>query len=113
MKMSTAEVATIRQRLLAQRAEFAGRIATIHAHARDPLDRDSEEQAAQLGNVAVVSALEAEATAELAAIDAALQRLEAGSYGSCLSCGEPIDAKRLEARPASTRCLDCADLAAR
>ena len=109
MSRSPAEISKIRAALLAQRAEFANRIASIHAHARDPLERDSEEQAAQLGNVAVVSALEAEAMAEMAAINSALQRLDAGTYGACLTCGEPIGEKRLEARPASARCMSCTE----
>ena len=34
--------------------------------------------------------------------------LEAGTYGTCESCGGEIGAARLEARPASTRCVRCA-----
>ena len=47
------------------------------------------------------------ALAELAAVDAALQRLAAGSYGQCSDCGEPIAAARLLAYPTATRCIDC------
>lgn len=46
--------------------------------------------------------------AEIARIDAALARLEAGDYGYCLKCDEPIDVKRLELDPAATLCVDCA-----
>jgi DnaK suppressor protein len=107
--MSTASGSTeqVREKLLALRAEFRNRIATIHSHARNPLEPDSSEQAAQLGNIAVVSALESEATAELAAIDAALSRLDAGTYGRCTQCGEPISPARLNVRPASTECMAC------
>ncbi len=41
-------------------------------------------------------------------IDAALGRLNAGSYGRCGSCGQPIGADRLAARPTTTRCITCA-----
>ena len=34
--------------------------------------------------------------------------IEAGTYGSCEQCGDEIGAARLEARPASTRCVRCA-----
>ncbi len=34
--------------------------------------------------------------------------VEAGTYGTCEACGEQIGAARLEARPASTRCVRCA-----
>ena len=50
----------------------------------------------------------AELTASLAAIDAALVRIDDGSYGSCLRRGEPIGRERLEARPAAELCIDCA-----
>lgn len=100
----------IRELLLQHKEELEKRVATIHDHARNPLDADSGEQAAQLGNVAVVSALENEAIQELADIGSALQRLEAGRYGICTSCGEDISTERLMARPASAECVDCAEL---
>jgi len=99
-----------RQVLLQHKAELEKRVKRIHEHARDPLEADSSEQAAQLGNVAVVTALETEAKQELAAIDAALRRLDAGTYGICITCGEVIGSQRLRARPASLECVDCAEL---
>ncbi|TDJ43565.1 MAG: TraR/DksA family transcriptional regulator [Gammaproteobacteria bacterium] len=99
-----------REVLLDAKAEFEKRVNTIHNHARDPLNADSAEQAAELGNVEVVSALESEAVLELAEIDSALQRLQAGNFGICTTCGEDISSKRLTARPASAECLDCAEL---
>lgn len=110
MQISKKEQADIRDKLLAEKAEFNKRVTTIHQNAKNPLDADSAEQAAQIGNVAVVSALESEAVTELAHIDAALQRLESGNYGTCVSCGERISIGRLLARPASTECVDCAEL---
>jgi DnaK suppressor protein len=50
----------------------------------------------------------AELAANLAAIDAALQRIDAGSYGVCLRRGEAIGRDRLEVRPAATLCIACA-----
>jgi RNA polymerase-binding protein DksA len=43
----------------------------------------------------------------LAAIDAALQRIEDGTYGICENGGEQIPAERLEAIPWTTLCIDC------
>jgi len=40
-------------------------------------------------------------------IKEALKRVENGSFGTCEICGEPIDTKRLEARPVTTLCIDC------
>lgn len=50
----------------------------------------------------------AELAASLAAIDAALGRIDDGSYGRCLRRGEPIGRERLEARPAAELCIECA-----
>lgn len=44
---------------------------------------------------------------ELAEIEAARQRLASGDYGSCNTCGEMIDARRLRANPTAARCLSC------
>ena len=58
---------------------------------------------------AQVAGLLAQAHAELAALDAAAARLEAGTYGVCAVCGKEIAAGRLEALPATTTCIRCAD----
>jgi DnaK suppressor protein len=49
----------------------------------------------------------------LAAIDAALARLDAGTYGRCASCHREIGAERLEARPWAALCIDCQRAASR
>ena len=110
MERSAQDIEQIRGRLAQHKADFRKRVTTIHEHARDPLDQDSAEQAAQLGNVAVVSALESEAIQQIAEIEAAMQRLDNGNYGVCFGCGEPISEGRLRVRPAATECLDCAKL---
>ncbi|MBB2893428.1 TraR/DksA family transcriptional regulator [Flexivirga oryzae] len=57
---------------------------------------------------AQVSALAQQAREHLAEIDAALERLADGSYGSCARCGQPIAAGRLQARPTARTCIACA-----
>lgn len=44
----------------------------------------------------------------LTEIDAALARVEAGTYGVCERCGRPIAPERLEARPVARTCIGCA-----
>lgn len=52
-------------------------------------------------------ALDEHETAELRRIDAALQRLETGTYGHCVACGTTIPEARLRATPYAERCMDC------
>ena len=40
-------------------------------------------------------------------VEAALARMQDGSYGTCEDCGDEIDIKRLMARPVTTLCIDC------
>ena len=44
---------------------------------------------------------------EMAQVEAALQRLDTGSYGDCSDCGEPISLQRLRVQPAAQRCAPC------
>lgn len=48
--------------------------------------------------------------AVLGEIDAALARIEAGTYGMCTNCGKEISVGRLEAYPWASLCIDCARL---
>ena len=57
---------------------------------------------------AQVSSLADEGRGRLAAIDAALARVETGTFGVCERCGATIQDGRLEARPTATRCVTCA-----
>lgn len=67
----------------------------------------SEDQAqslADMGNrVALIDTLEK----TLRDIESALDRIEKGSYGICKYCSNPIEEKRLLARPTSSSCLTC------
>lgn len=84
----------------------------IASHAGEALDRDWEEQAQQLGGVGVRDSLDERTRGEVEAIRAALQRVDDGSYGTCVVCGESIEPKRLEAVPWTSMCLSCAEDAA-
>lgn len=44
----------------------------------------------------------------LAQIESALERLDGGTYGTCVTCRKPIPVARLEVRPYSTQCVACA-----
>jgi len=55
-----------------------------------------------------IRGLLSEAEAQLGETDAALARVDAGTYGVCENCGRPIPAARLEVRPAARLCVPCA-----
>ena len=44
---------------------------------------------------------------ELAQVEAALRRLDAGTYGDCIDCGNVIAPARLRVQPAALRCAAC------
>lgn len=91
----------------------AGRIRADRRRAQGPLDRDSEEQALELENAEVLDLLDDSGRSELAEVYAALQRLNAGSFGSCQSCGGEIAEARLRALPTAVECIRCAEAASR
>ena len=51
--------------------------------------------------------LEENSARMLVEIDAALKRIDDGTYGTCASCGQEIAAGRLEAYPWASLCIDC------
>ena len=57
-----------------------------------------------------LAALMTQAERHLAAIDAALRKVDSSRYGICDICGGPIGGERLTARPASLTCVHCARL---
>ena len=50
----------------------------------------------------------ADLEARLVEVDRALLRMEQGTYGICVRCGQPIPHERLLARPSADRCVTCA-----
>lgn len=59
---------------------------------------------------ATVGSLAHDAENEIRELDAAAERVEAGTYGRCDRCREPIADARLEALPAAVRCIACVRL---
>ena len=80
---------------------------------RNPLDPDWQEQAITRQNDEVLDGLDAEGQQELKRIRAALSRLDSGTYGTCMTCDEPIAPARLDALPYAVQCIACAAKAER
>ena len=63
--------------------------------------------AARDGQRTIDAALKADAIAALDAVNGALERLDSGTYGECLSCGQAIPNERLLIIPEAARCVGC------
>ena len=60
-----------------------------------------------------LQALRTDTVDDLAAIEAALERMRDGVYGVCVHCGRQIGEARLRARPTAELCISCAVAAER
>ena len=99
----------MRAHLNARITQLTAEAKEIDAELREPDSTDAEDRAIEQEGDEVLERLGQSAQREIAAIRAALMRIEAGTYGSCTVCGEPIGEKRLEAVPYAARCIDCAE----
>lgn len=103
------DAAEIKERLLAKQAQLSGRIGATQATERHEVAEGLDDDA-QLWEVSEIrDGLDDEAATELNQVNQALGRLEAGDYGICQSCGDPIGEARLVALPYATSCIDCAE----
>jgi RNA polymerase-binding protein DksA len=89
-------------------AELQSRLANIKKDVTQAHSGDSAEQAQERENDEVVDAIGNETTQSIRVIQAALSRIDDGSYGICDSCGKDIGEARLAAVPEATRCVNCA-----
>jgi RNA polymerase-binding transcription factor DksA len=94
--------------LEARRAELQARLERIDSDLDQPPTEDPVDQATEPEDEEVLEDLGMAASEEIRMITAALDRIRQGSYGTCVNCGEPIDAARLDAVPAAPLCRDCA-----
>lgn len=95
-----------RENLLRQLEQQRGgdsRVEAASAH----LGQSEDSHAQALSERELEMILDDRETAELDAIDAALQRIEEEKYGVCADCGDMISAARLLAAPHALRCISC------
>jgi RNA polymerase-binding protein DksA len=69
-----------------------------------------DDNAAEISEYSDELSIEARLESELRDVQKALGLVEKGEYGVCKYCKKEIDPKRLEARPASSSCIDCKKL---
>jgi RNA polymerase-binding transcription factor DksA len=95
-------------RLEKQLADLKERQKRISQELAEPLNRDLSEQALEMEDDESLEGQAALIGREIASVNRALLRIEQGSYGECVRCGNQISAKRLEARPEAALCIGCA-----
>ena len=115
--MSAIDTDQFRKLLLEERERVVAAIANLHDDHAGTLTDESGEEVAFDNHLADTATetydreldytLEENSENVLAEIDAALKRIEDGSYGICTNRGEAIPVERLEALPYATLCIDC------
>lgn len=103
----------IRQRLEERQAELQQEIHDQDQAYPTPVDpieanegsQDFEEKAVDFVEMQQEQSITANAQALLTEVQAALKRIQDGTYGRCVVCGQPISEKRLEAIPWAARCV--------
>lgn len=93
--------------LRARVARLADDMAALIAASRDSNADDEHDPEGQTiaYERSQLSAVTSQAREHLREVDAAIERVGAGTYGSCEVCGRPIAAARLEARPTARACV--------
>jgi RNA polymerase-binding protein DksA len=99
-----------RQETLQRLATLTDDFAEVVAASRDSnADDEHDPEGATIAfERSQLDALANQARGHLAEIDAAIARLEDGTYGMCEQCGQPISDARLRARPVARACITCA-----
>ena len=102
------DVKHFRQRLTERLHELEARLTSIEQDLEAPADPNFEERATEREGDEVLESLGQSGLSEIRQIQAALARIEDGSFGVCVACGEDISRERLDTVPHAARCRDCA-----
>ena len=90
--------------LLARRADLLGDLQEIEDALDEPAPKDWEDAASERQGDEVLESLGLADQNEVRRIDAALERIEDGTYGICVRCGETISEERLDIVPDTPLC---------
>jgi DnaK suppressor protein len=99
-----------RERLLTQQQQLVQRVLQLETELHNmEAERDIEhmDHAQEEAVNDELIALDEHSRQEMEEIQAALARIEDGTYGFCARCGDPIDPKRLEILPTARYCVQC------
>jgi DnaK suppressor protein len=111
--MTNQSTAPFKKQLLAQRAALLEQLRSLRDN-EGRVEASAEHFAPAQDSTAQISTareleltLDARESTELGLVDAALRRIENGSYGLCIDCGVKIPTARLHAAPEASRCIAC------
>lgn len=107
------DIQKIKERLEAKRGELQTQVKDLteaHPTPVDPIEasegpQDFEETAVDFLETQQEQSIDVNERALLTEVEAALKRIEDGTYGKCIVCGDAIPEKRLEAIPWASRCI--------
>ena len=68
---------------------------------------DEIDSASSDSNLSFIGRLRERETVLLQKIELALEKIDEGTFGTCVACGEDIGLNRLKARPVAELCIDC------
>ena len=115
--MSAIDTNHFRELLLEERERVTAAIQNLHDDHPGSMSEETGEDSVYDNHLADTATetydreldytLEENSEHVLGEIDAALRRIEDGTYGTCTHCGKAIPQERLEARPYATLCIDC------
>jgi len=98
----------IRKQLVTRREALQERLRRFDSQLNAPADPDAEERSVEREDDESMESLGLAGQKEIAAIDAALKRFEAGTFGICVTCGDQISRERLALLPQTPFCKGCA-----
>ena len=101
--MADPDESTVRASLEAERTQLNEQLTEMDGGEFDENFADSGQVAAEMGEA---QSLAGPLIGQLADVELALDKLDAGTYGTCETCGEPIAEPRLEAMPATRYCIN-------
>lgn len=100
-------VPTYKKRLLNRKKELDERLQHIEHDLDKPMNQDVEDRATEREDDEVMESMGNAGLVEIQAIEAALVRIEAGTFGECVECGDMITEERLDIMPTAVKCRKC------
>lgn len=105
--MDKDEIEKLKQEMETRFKELTLRLSNLEEELDAPKSKDWNESAQEGAGDEVKEELGNNALMEVYAIEAALKRIEDGTYGFCTKCGDEIDSRRLQLVPYAPFCTNC------